>query len=81
LLRTFPFNSPGKIAVDPAGNLWIVQTTTNTIFHYSSAGNQLSGAISDAGVPTALAIDNQGRLMVVTADRASIRCSLQHARG
>jgi hypothetical protein len=64
LLRTFPFNSPGKIAVDTAGNLWIVQTTTNTIFHYSSAGSQLSGAITDAGVPTALAIDNQGRLMV-----------------
>ena len=63
-LRSFPFTNPGKLTVDRAGNVWVVQTSTNAILHYSSTGTALGGNITDAGVPTALAIDNQGRLMV-----------------
>jgi hypothetical protein len=63
-LRNFPFTSPGKLTVDTAGNLWIVQTSTNAILHYSNTGTALGGNITSAGIPTAVAIDNQGRLMV-----------------
>jgi hypothetical protein len=63
-LYNFPFTSPGKLTVDTTGNLWIVQTSTNAILHYSNTGTALGGNITSAGIPTAVAIDNQGRLMV-----------------
>lgn len=66
-LRNWSFARPGQITVDRQGNLWIIQAKDGSnkpkILQYSKAGKQLS-AITDVVEPTALAIDNQGRLMV-----------------
>src|SRR4051812_6144703 len=63
-IGSFPFTAPGKIALDRAGTLWICQTTTKRIVHCSATGALLGGDIADAGDPTALAIDVDGRLLV-----------------
>ena len=62
--RSFPFSNPGRIALDKAGTLWIVDLGTNKIRHFNTNGGFLGQEITDAGLPTALAIDLQGRLMV-----------------
>ncbi len=63
-VASFAFTAPGKIAVDKAGDLWIVRTDTNRIVHCSASGAPLGGDIVDAALPTGLAIDSHGRLMV-----------------
>ena len=62
--RSFPFSNPGRIALDKAGTLWIVDLGRNKIRHFNTNGGFLGQEITDAGLPTALAIDTQGRLMV-----------------
>ena len=67
-LRSFSVPNPGQITVDRQGNLWIIQSkngsTPAKIVHYSKQGNVLPEQISDAIEPTAIAVDNQGRLLV-----------------
>ncbi len=67
-LRSFSVASPGQIAVDGQGNLWIIQTgddgNTHKILNYSKTGTLLSKQITDVVEPTALAVDNRGRLLV-----------------
>ena len=63
-VRTFPLEQPGKLTVDRDGNLWIAQTSTGQIRKYNASGKQLGTSIAAAAKPTALAIDNTGRLMV-----------------
>ncbi len=66
--RNFSVANPGKIAVDLQGNLWIIQpkkaTTAAKIVRYSPAGLFLGQQITTVVDPTAIAIDNQGRLLV-----------------
>lgn len=67
-IRSFNFTNPGKISVDNQGNLWIIQPknggTPAKILHYSQQGKQLPEQIADVIEPSAIAIDNQGRLLV-----------------
>ncbi len=67
-LRSWPLPRPRSITVDRKGNLWIIQNKDNgnppTILSYSKTGKLLSGKITDVVEPTALAVDNQGRLLV-----------------
>ncbi|MEC4815132.1 MAG: hypothetical protein SAK29_17930 [Scytonema sp. PMC 1069.18] len=67
-LRSFSFSSPGRITIDRQGQLWIVQqkfsSSPAAILRYSPQGQQLSERINDVVEPTAIAIDNQGRLLV-----------------
>lgn len=67
-LRSWSVDRPKQIAVDPQRNLWILQAKDATnppkILHYSKTGTLLSQKITDVVDPTALAIDNQGRLLV-----------------
>ncbi|NWF60427.1 MAG: hypothetical protein HXY43_14485 [Fischerella sp.] len=67
-LRKFAVSNPGNIAIDKQKNLWIIQNKNGKapakIVHYSPTGKQLPGAIADIGEPTAIAVDNQGRLLV-----------------
>jgi hypothetical protein len=67
-LRSWPFARPQNIAVDRTGNLWIIQNKDGSnspkILSYSKTGKLLSGKIIDVVEPTALAVDNQGRLLV-----------------
>jgi hypothetical protein len=67
-IRTWVVPRPGPIAVDRQGNLWIIQTkdasNASKILHYSQTGRQLPKQITGVGEPTAIAIDNQGRLLV-----------------
>jgi hypothetical protein len=65
---SFSIARPGKLVIDRAGTLWIIQTGTGStppkVLHYSTAGAQLAQQITTVVNPQALAIDNQGRLMV-----------------
>ncbi len=61
-IRKFAVKNPGAIAVAKDNTLWIAQT--GRVSHYSREGKLLAGAISDVVEPTALAVDNQGRLLV-----------------
>jgi hypothetical protein len=67
-LRSWPFARPQNIAVDRTGNLWIIQNKDGSsppkILSYSKTGKLLLGRIIDVVEPTALAVDNQGRLLV-----------------
>ncbi|MEA5593507.1 hypothetical protein [Rivularia sp. UHCC 0363] len=62
-LRSFNLAKPGNIAVDKTGNLWIIQD--NQVVSYSKQGKQLPGVISGLDKPSAVAIDNRGRLLIV----------------
>jgi hypothetical protein len=67
-LRSWSSDRPKQIAVDTQNNLWIIQAKDAAnpakILHYSNTGTLLSQKITDVIDPTALAIDNQGRLLV-----------------
>ncbi|WP_017316818.1 NHL repeat-containing protein [Mastigocladopsis repens] len=67
-LRSFSVPRPGQLTVDKQGNLWIIQgkngSTSARISHYSKEGKPLSQVIADVVQPSALAVDNQGRLLV-----------------
>ncbi|MEG4280886.1 hypothetical protein QUA62_25965 [Microcoleus sp. MON1_C1] len=67
-LRSWSSDRPKQIAVDTQSNLWILQakdaSNPSKILHYSKTGTLLSQKITDVIDPTALAIDNQGRLLV-----------------
>jgi hypothetical protein len=67
-LRSWSIDRPKQIAVDTQSNLWILQAKDASnppqILHYSKTGTLLSQKITDVVDPTALAIDNQGRLLV-----------------
>jgi hypothetical protein len=67
-LRDWSFDRPRQIAVDKSGNLWIIQAAYGSnppkILHYSKTGKQLPEQIVNVVDPTALAVDNQGRLLV-----------------
>lgn len=67
-LRSFSVASPGQITVDRQGNLWVIQSkngsTPAKIVHFSKEGNLLPQVIGDVVDPSAIAVDNQGRLLV-----------------
>ncbi len=69
-LRSFSVPRPGQIALDRQGNLWILQTKKDStpqsqrIFHYSKQGKQLPQLITNVIQPSAIAVDNRGRLLV-----------------
>lgn len=66
--RSFKLVNPGAITVDKAGNLWIIQGKNGSspakILHYSQTGKKLPQQITNIVEPTAIAIDNQDRLLV-----------------
>lgn len=67
-LRSWSVERPQNIAVARQGNLWVIQAkdprNAPQILNYSKTGTLLSKKITDVVEPTALAIDNQGRLLV-----------------
>ena len=67
-LRSWSVKSPGQITVDRQGNLWIIQrkagNTEPKIAQYSKIGEQLPSQITGVEDPSAIAVDNQGRLLV-----------------
>ncbi|MEI2583144.1 hypothetical protein [Scytonema sp. PRP1] len=67
-VRNFSVSSPGQITIDKQENLWIIQgkngSTPAQILHYSAEGKRLPKVIADVVDPSAIAIDNQGRLLV-----------------
>ena len=67
-LRSWSSARPRQMAVDSQGDMWIIQakdaSNSPKILNYSKTGNLLSKKITDVVDPTALAIDNQGRLLV-----------------
>ncbi|HEX8237149.1 MAG TPA: hypothetical protein VF600_14420 [Abditibacteriaceae bacterium] len=62
LVQSFNVASARDVVFDRQGSLWILAGTQ--ILHYDAEGNLQSGKIVDAGKPTALSIDNRGRLIV-----------------
>ena len=71
-LRNFAVPSPGQLTADRKGTLWVIQNPdggkSGKVLHYSSNGKQLPEAIGVVK-PSAVALDNQGRLLV--ADNGS----------
>ncbi|MBW3622511.1 MAG: hypothetical protein KY468_03770 [Armatimonadetes bacterium] len=70
--RSFEVDRPGPLALDRQNTLWVVQQGATAadparILHYSVEGKRLPGTITDVVQPAALAIDNEGRLMVAEA--------------
>ncbi|MBK1986711.1 hypothetical protein A0J48_004005 [Sphaerospermopsis aphanizomenoides BCCUSP55] len=67
-MGSFAVTNPGGIAIDPQGDLWIVQnkkgSTGGKIVHYSQTGKKLPQQIVDVVDPTAIAIYKQDRLLV-----------------
>lgn len=66
--REWKLKNPRQIAVDPQGNLWIIQAKDDDnpakIVHYSKTGQLLPSQITGIDDPSAIAVDNQGRLLV-----------------
>ena len=58
------FTLPGArdVAIDAQETLWVL--SGDRIVHHGRDGAELPGVISDAGKPTSVAIDHQGRLLV-----------------
>jgi hypothetical protein len=67
-LRSFNVASPGGIAVDKQGNLWIINSKNGSnpakIGYYSPQGQLLRREITNIVEPTAIAVDRQNRLLV-----------------
>ncbi|WP_242031103.1 hypothetical protein [Anabaena sp. FACHB-1237] len=67
-INSFTVNNPGNMTTDKQGNLWIIQNKKGSlspkIVNYSPDGKNLGKQITDVVNPTAIAIDNQGRLLV-----------------
>ena len=67
-LRSWSATRPQQIAVERDGNLWVILSKDNSnapkILHYSKTGKLLPEKITDIGEASAIAIDNQGRLLV-----------------
>jgi hypothetical protein len=67
-LSSFSVPRPGKMIVDRQGNFWIIQSKKDNnpakIVRYSPTGKQLPQEITDVVQPTAIALDNQDRLLV-----------------
>ncbi|BAZ27762.1 NHL repeat-containing protein [Cylindrospermum sp. NIES-4074] len=65
---SFAVANPGAITVDKEGNLWIIHSKNGSnpakVGHYSQTGKKLPQQITDVIEPTAIAIDNQGRLLI-----------------
>ncbi|MDJ0732509.1 MAG: hypothetical protein QNJ47_00230 [Nostocaceae cyanobacterium] len=67
-LGSFQVFRPQQIAIDKQGNLWVISQKQGNIpakiLHYSRYGKQLPQQIADVVKPSAIAIDNRGRLLV-----------------
>ncbi|MFM5886938.1 MAG: hypothetical protein ACKPFD_09895 [Dolichospermum sp.] len=67
-LNRFTVNNPGDITIDKKGSLWIIENqnseTSTKIVNYSQTGKKLPQEIIDIDKPSALAIDNRGRLLI-----------------
>ncbi len=64
LVKRWPVSRPSRIALDHDGCLWILQSGTNKILHYTTGGTKLPEAITNVTAPTALAVDAQDHLLV-----------------
>ena len=67
-LNRFTVTNPGDITIDKKGSLWIIENqnsgTSGKIVNYSQTGKKLPQEIIDIDKPSALAIDNRGRLLI-----------------
>ena len=67
-LNRFTVNNPGDITIDKKGSLWMIENqnsgTSGKIVNYSQTGKKLPQEIIDIDKPSALAIDNRGRLLI-----------------
>ena len=62
LQHTFKVPEARDVAVASDATVWVL--AGNQIRHYTATGEAMPQTISDAGKPTAIAFDNQGRLLV-----------------
>jgi hypothetical protein len=67
-VRSFSVARPGKITIDKQEKLWVVKSKNDgnsaEIIRYSQIGKKLPQQIIKNVEPTAIAVDNQGRLLV-----------------
>jgi hypothetical protein len=61
---SFAVSKPGPLAYDTvSGTLWMIESGTSNIVHYSTSGTLMSQSVSVAS-PTALAVGSNGDLLV-----------------
>ncbi|WP_245983094.1 hypothetical protein [Trinickia fusca] len=68
-LRSWAASSPGRIAIDQDGSLWVIQgmqSSARSVVHYSAAGAALPGtvALPPSAVPADLTISPSGQLLI-----------------
>lgn len=66
------FDNPRGVAVDPSGNVWVVEKSfTHTIRKYDSAGNAIGTLTLSQGRPEDVAFDSNGDLYVAISNTNS----------
>lgn len=64
----FAIASPESLTIDQKNNIWLIQASDNQegykIAYYSPVGEFLAKEITEIERPTAIAMDNQGRLLI-----------------
>jgi hypothetical protein len=66
LLREFESPDPGRLAIDPAGNIWVICDRGKRVASYSTTGKLRLAALPlpAESVPSGLGFDRDGRLLV-----------------
>ncbi|MFX1767008.1 SMP-30/gluconolactonase/LRE family protein [Paraburkholderia sp. A1RI-2L] len=80
--RDIPIASPGALALDSAGNVWVAQKGAGTIVEFSPAGSQLQTIQMPAGAqPSALYFDASTGLLMVGDEGPDMNIKLYSLAG
>jgi sugar lactone lactonase YvrE len=65
-IREFPAPKPGRLAIDPAGDIWVICEREGRVASYSTDGKLRLKALPlpTGAVPAGLGFDGEGRLLV-----------------
>lgn len=70
------FSAPRAIAVDPAANVWVTNSGSNTVTEMDNSGAVLSGstgyAVGSMNVPSAIAIDPAGNAWIANTGNSTV---------
>jgi hypothetical protein len=67
--------APSAVAIDAGGNVWLANSTANTVTELSHTGTVLSGAsgyTSSLSTPSALAVDTSGHVWVANSGNSTL---------
>ncbi|WP_118181647.1 SMP-30/gluconolaconase/LRE-like region family protein [Paraburkholderia phosphatilytica] len=80
--RDIPLSSPGALALDGAGNLWVAQKSAGTVVEFSAAGAVLDTIQLPAGSqPSALYLDASSQRLMVGDEGPDMNIKLYDVSG